>query len=80
VQCDKAETHTYCTLCHHYFNDNPQFVPDGDDKLIAFTTGKRPWDNQLMYSMIEITSFHILHLSRREEARRGESTINLCRG
>ena len=29
--CGKKEAHTYCTLCYHYFHDNPKVVPAGEE-------------------------------------------------
>ena len=47
--CHQSEAHAYCTICHHYYHDNPKFLPEGEQKLIAFPTGKRDRNGQPVY-------------------------------
>ena len=69
----KSEAHAYCTLCHHYFHNNPKFLPKGDEKLIVIATSKRTRDQQPVYGlMIDNTYFHVWHMNRREEVWGGD--------
>merc|ERR1712194_69809 len=63
AQCGKDEAHAYCTLCHHYFHDVPKLLPKGEEKLIAFPTGKRTCDGGPVYGLVENTCFHVWHAS-----------------
>ena len=73
--CGKAEAHVYCPICHHYFHDNPKFLPEGEQKLIAFPIGKRDRDGRPVYGpMVQNTCFHVAHVEGRE-GMRGERDV-----
>ena len=84
VHCGKREAHAYCTLCHHYFHDNPKYLPNGEAKLIAFPTGKRTADGQPVYGpFVENNCFHLWHGRGRETAwgtALGGSTTRVSNG
>ena len=67
--CGKREAHAKCTLCHHYFHDNPKFLPAGEEKLIAIPTGKRDRDgNPVLGELVMNTCFHVWHADGRAKA------------
>ena len=69
VHCVKREAHAYCTLCHHYFHDNPKYIPNGESKLTAFPIGKRTEDGQPVYGpFLKNNYFHLWHGQGRETA------------
>ena len=69
AHCGKDEAHAYCTLCHHYFHNNPRFLPAGEEKLVAFNTGKRDRNGEpIMGPMIANTCFHVWHAGGRAKA------------
>ena len=70
--CGKGEAHAYCALCHHYFHDNPRWLPEGEQKLIALPTGKRDRDGAPIYGpMCANTCFHAGHACGRAAAYGG---------
>ena len=75
AQCSKNKAHAYCTLCHHYFHDVPKLLPEGEEKLIAFPTGKRTRAGGPVYYLVENMRFHVWHANGRAKMWGG-----LCRG
>ena len=67
-QCGNYKAHAYCTLCHHYFHDVPKLLPEGEEKLITFPTGKRTRDGRPVYCLVENTCFHVWHANERVKA------------
>ena len=67
AQCGKDEAHAYCTLCHHYFHDVPKVLPEGEEKLIDFPTGKRMCEGGPVYGLglVENMCVHVWQASGR---------------
>ena len=43
----------------------PKLLPEGEEKLIAFPTGKRTRDGGPVYGLVKNTCFHVWHANRR---------------
>lgn len=69
--CGKDEAHLFCTVCHHWFHNNPKFLPSAESKFVAVPTAKRTATGEPVYMYAENNCALAWHAQAREEAVKG---------
>lgn len=65
--CSKTEARVYFPICHHYYHDNSKFLPEEEQKLIDFSTGRRDRDDRPVYGPLIENIIASMLCTQREE-------------